>query len=57
MKESYYYYIMWYKETDPFEELVSNGKKFDDFMERSKILPTEKMFYKTFLLSKWKDGK
>ena len=28
----YYIWLVWYKETDPFEEMVSNGKKFDDFI-------------------------
>lgn len=28
----YYVWLVWYKETDPFEEMVSNGKKFDDFI-------------------------
>lgn len=28
----YEYYFIWYKEIDPFEEMVSNGKKFDDFL-------------------------
>ena len=28
----YEYYFIWYKENDPFEEMVSNGKKFDDFI-------------------------
>ena len=28
----YEYYLIWYKETNPFEEMVSNGKKFDDFI-------------------------
>ena len=28
----YYVWLVWYKETDPFEEMVSNGKKFDDFV-------------------------
>ena len=28
----YYVWFVWYKETDPFEEMVSNGKKFDDFI-------------------------
>lgn len=28
----YYVWLVWYKETNPFEEMVSNGKKFDDFI-------------------------
>ena len=28
----YYIWLVWYKETNPFEEIVSNGKKFDDFI-------------------------
>ena len=28
----YYVWFVWYKETNPFEEMVSNGKKFDDFI-------------------------
>ena len=28
----YYVWLVWYKETDPFEDMVSNGKKFDDFI-------------------------
>jgi hypothetical protein len=28
----YEYYLIWYKEINPFEEMVSNGKKFDDFI-------------------------
>ena len=28
----YYVWLVWYKETDSFEEMVSNGKKFDDFI-------------------------
>ena len=29
---NYYIWLVWYKETNPFEEMVSNGKKFDDFI-------------------------
>lgn len=29
---NYYVWLVWYKETDPFEEMVSNGKNFDDFI-------------------------
>ena len=32
MTEYYYTWFIWYKETDPFEEMISNGKKFDDFI-------------------------
>ena len=32
MNEYHYVWLVWYKETDPFEEMVSNGKKFDDFI-------------------------
>lgn len=28
----YYVWLVWYKETNPFEEMVSKGKKFDDFI-------------------------
>ena len=28
----YYVWLVWYKESGPFEEMVSNGKKFDDFI-------------------------
>ena len=28
----YYIWLVWYKEINPFEEMVSNGKKFDDFV-------------------------
>lgn len=27
-----YYYIIWYNEPDPFKEMVSNGKRYDDFV-------------------------
>lgn len=50
-----YYYIWYVKEkNDSFQNMISK-KNFDDYMEYSKILPIEKMFYKTFLVSKWND--
>ena len=50
------YFFEWYykSEKSKFEKMISE-KDFDDFVERSKILPTEKMFYRTFLSSTWKD--
>ena len=27
-----YVWLVWYKKSDPFEEMVSNSKKFDDFI-------------------------
>ena len=56
MKESEYFFEWYYNfEKSEFEKMISK-KDFDDFVERSKILPTEKMFYRTFLTSEWKDG-
>ena len=56
MKESEYFFEWYYDfEKSEFEKMISK-KDFDDFVERSKILPTEKMFYRTFLTSEWKDG-
>jgi len=54
MKDMIYEIWFIWKEDDSFQKMISK-KKFDDFMECSKIIPTEKMFYRTFLLSKWKD--
>ena len=55
MYNTYYFfdYYVDYEEIS-FKNIISK-KSFDDFMECSKILPTEKMFYKTFLLSEWKN--
>ena len=57
MYNNYYFfdYYVDYEEIS-FNNMISR-KKFDDNMERSKILPTEKMFYKTFILSEWKNEK
>ncbi len=55
MKDIEYFFVWYYKsEKSDFEKMISK-KDFDDFVERSKILPTEKMFYRTFLSSIWKD--
>ena len=32
MNESYYTWLVWYKEDDSFESMVNKGKKFDDFI-------------------------
>lgn len=55
MYSNYYFfdYYVDYEEIS-FKNMISK-KKFDDFVERSKNTMTEKMFYKTFLLSRWKD--
>ena len=55
MKEINYFFDWYYKsEKSEFEKMISK-KDFDDFVERSKILPTEKIFYRMFILLKWKD--
>lgn len=55
MKEINYFFEWYYKsEKSDFEKMISK-KDFDDFVERSKNTMTEKLFYKTFLLSRWKD--
>lgn len=55
MKDIEYFFVWYYKtEKSEFEKMISK-KDFDDFIEYSKELPTEKMFYRTFLLSEWKD--
>ena len=55
MKEINYFFEWYYKsEKSDFEKMISK-KDFDDFVERSKILPTEKTFYRMFILSEWKD--
>ena len=55
MKEINYFFEWYYKsEKSEFEKMISK-KDFDDFVERSKILPTEKTFYRMFILSEWKD--
>ena len=52
-----YYYIMYYKEEyDSFQNMISK-KKFDDYVEYSKMVPLEYLFYKTFLMSKWNNDK
>ena len=52
------YYFIWYikHEINFFQNMISK-KKFDDYMEYSKMIPLEKMFYKTFILSKWNNDK
>ena len=55
MYSNYYFfdYYVDYEEIS-FKKLISK-KDYDDFVERSKNTMTEKLFYKTFLLSRWKD--
>lgn len=52
------YYLFWYicKEDESFQNMISK-KKFDDYMEYSKMVPLEYLFYKTFLMSKWNNDK
>ena len=54
MYSNYYFfdYYVDYEEIS-FKNMISK-KDFDDFVERSKNNMTEEMFYKTFLLSRWK---
>ena len=55
MKDIEYFFTWYYKsEKSDFEKMISK-KDFDDFVERSKNNMTEKVFYKTFLLSRWKN--